>query len=176
MAHKQFTLGSNTSPITNSNNNKLSKMIVVLVMLLFTSFAKAVTINITANTSWSAISTGSGSGGQPNASDDIIVNGNNVTLTVNVATGVCKSITLGAGGNNNNGILTFNASSQITISGNLILAAISNKSNDVIMTSGGTLICQGLTVNTGTIGSFTSGTGSVQLTATNTLPSSPNFC
>ena len=56
-------------------------------------------ISITANTNWSAITTGSGTGGAPTASDTITIS-NNATLTVNVSTAVASSITITGAGTN----------------------------------------------------------------------------
>ncbi len=148
-----------------------SKVIALTMLLLFmVSFAHAVTITITANTNWSAIATGSGPGGQPSSTDIIIIN-NQAILTVNVSNGVCASITLGGAGSNNNGELTFNASSQVTVGGIVTFAAHGNKINTITMTAGGKLICQGFTVEA-SVGnqSFIAGTGTVELTANNVLP------
>src|SRR5438046_2860117 len=49
-------------------------------------------ITISASQNWSAINTGSGPGGQPDATDAITVSA--VTLTVDVIDGACASITL----------------------------------------------------------------------------------
>ena len=133
--------------------------------------AFAATINITSNTNWNAITTGTGPGGQPSSADDIVVS-SNVVLTVNVPSGVCKSITLGQLGPNNNGDLTFNASSQITVSGVVLMADHGNRTNTITMTLGGKLICQGLSLGTSGTNSFTPGSGTIELSATNTLPSS----
>ncbi len=50
--------------------------------LLLCTAAQAANLTISSNTSWNAISSGSGSGGRPSASDTITVT-NNATLTVN---------------------------------------------------------------------------------------------
>ena len=59
-------------------------------------------IPITTNTLWSAITTGSGPGGRPNASDAITVR-NGATLTVDVPNAVCGSLQLGLSGGAGNG-------------------------------------------------------------------------
>ena len=128
----------------------------------------AATINITTSTSWTAITTGTGPGGLPSAVDIINVQ-SGATLTVNTGTGVCASITVGGGGNNTNSILFFNSGSQITVSGTLTLSGSGQRLGTVNMTSGGTLICTGFALGANP-GTWTPGTGTIQLTATNTLP------
>jgi hypothetical protein len=102
----------------------------------------------------------------------------NVTLTqgqtvnVNIATAVCNNLNLSPTGNGT-AILQFNAGSKVTASGIVTLgqAANTNRRGTLTMTNGGTLTCAGFAVaNTGT-NTFNSGTGTVELTATNTLPS-----
>ena len=140
--------------------------------------ALAVIININANTNWSAIATGSGVGGQPNSTDNIIVL-RGATLTVDVGNGQCASIQLGRDtggvGQRGNGTLLFNAASQVTVSGIVTLGDNTNGGNrtgSITMTAGGTLILTGFTVNV--FGAWTPGNGTVELSATNTLPTQLN--
>ena len=166
--------------------------------------AQAATISITSNTNWSAISTGSGPGGQPNSSDTIRIY-NAATLTVNVTNGTVGSIQVGAPGiTGNYGILTFNSNAQVTVSGNVTVGGYGNTARSgtinmgsgatltvngtltlggtgtsaapgtLNMTNGGTVKAQALAVGTGTR-TFTPGTGNVELTATNTLPNDAAF-
>ena len=65
------------------------------------TFFTDATVTITANTNWSAITTGTG-GGQPTSADAVIVK-NGATLTVDVSTGVCASIQLGVNAVGSNG-------------------------------------------------------------------------
>jgi len=72
-------------------------LIVCMIMFLTTVYqAYATTINVTSNTNWSSLSVTNG---------DVIVIGNNATLTVNVTNAVCGSIQIGDG--TYPGILTF---------------------------------------------------------------------
>jgi hypothetical protein len=136
---------------------------VISLLLLFSGGAEAQnTINISTSTNWSAISP------QPTANDDVVINADGVTLTVNVANAVCKSITIGTGANNITASLTFNAASQLTVSGQVTMIS-GNKNSSVNMTQGGTLICEGFT-STGSGNSLVPGAGTVQFTAANTLP------
>ncbi len=127
------------------------------------------TFTVTGATNWSELDRDNATSGiqQPISTDAIIVN-NDATLTVNVNNAVCSSSGLGLNTNNKEGTLTFNAGSQVTISG-VVTFASSNGTQNIIMTSGGKLICQGFS---GTNITFTPGTGTVELTANNTLPAS----
>jgi len=130
--------------------------------------ALAATFNITANTNWSAIA-----GGPPTATDSVIVK-NGANLTVNVANAVCQTIQVGSNTapNGNDGTLTFNSGSQLTVSGAVTFGDAS-RAGSIIMTNGGTLIAQSVVV-TG-INTWTPGTGTLILTATSTLPNNTNF-
>lgn len=154
---------------------KLIKSIFVVALLgvfTYTPDARAVLITISSDTLWSAITTGSGTGGQPNNNDTITVN-NGATLTVNVAS--TSNATVGAiqlGGttkNSGNGTLLFNSNSQVTVAGTVTLGN-GNRRGSITMTSGGTLILASFTVDN--LGAWTPGTGTVQFTATNTIPAS----
>lgn len=158
------------------------KRFAYLAFLLFVGLyiygvhASAVTIPITSNTTWSSINNGTGAGGQPSSSDDIIVSKGR-TLTVDVTNGVCRTLQLGtdSGGNGvaGNGTLSFSSStSKVTVSGVVTLGDVNN-SGSISMSNGGTLSAQGFSVNNLT--SWAPGTGTVQLTATNTLPASSSF-
>ena len=131
---------------------------------------QAAAITISANTNWSAIVTGSGPLGQPNSTDTITIT-NGATLTVNVTNGTCASIQIGTTASSNTGTLSFSGpTSQVTVSGTVTVggAGGSGRAGSINMASGGTLIAQALAVNTA--GTWTPGTGTVQLTANNTIP------
>ena len=131
------------------------------------------TIVITSSVNWSAITIGSGPGGQPSAGDTITVY-DGATITVDVASAVCASIGLGTTGGGP-GILAFNPSSQLTVSGGLTLGENGGSPGsfgEVVMTNGAILACQSLTAyNPNSSPSlWFPGAGTVQLTANNTLP------
>lgn len=138
------------------------------------------TITITANTNWSAITTGSGAGGQPNANDVIVVK-NNRTLTVDVANGIAGQITLGGGNPGGGpGTLRFNAGAAATISSagtpaqsGLLILGGGGQAGNLNMNSGGTLTLNGFTSTT--VGTFTRGSGTIVLTGTNTLPTAAAY-
>ncbi|UPZ16559.1 GEVED domain-containing protein [Flavobacterium humidisoli] len=139
-------------------------------MFFMFSFANAATITISSNTLWSNINTGTGTSGRPSNVDDIIVK-NGARLTVDVSSGVCRTIQLGSSSNPNsgNGILFFNSGSQITVSGIITLGS-GSRIGTITMTSGGNLITQGFYLSGSGTNVFTEGSGTVQLTATNNLP------
>lgn len=132
--------------------------------MLFAEGMKGATITISSNTNWSAITPA------PTSSDDIIVT-NSATLTINSINAVCKSIQIASGNSvGSSGTLFFNSGSQIIVSGTVTLG--DKRAGVLDMTSGGKLICQSL-ASSGSFGtSFIYGSGTIELTAGNTLPSS----
>jgi len=129
-------------------------------------------IVISANTNWSAITTGSGVGGQPTAADSIVVN-NGVTLTIDVANAVAGGVTLG---NNTAGTatLTFSGSNRKAVFNTLVNSGTAN-----VNISSTNIVCLGDSTNftySGTIGPNASagtllkaGTGTMTLTGTSTF-------
>ena len=124
-----------------------------------------------ASGTWSSTSTWDG--GTIPASTATVTIGSNFTVTVD-GNFTCAGITLASNSNPNpgkgTGTLAFNSGSQLTVDGTCVLGSGSGQAATLDMTSGGTLICYGFaTSGTGTY-TFTAGTGTVELTATNTLP------
>ena len=127
-------------------------------------FAATVTSSQSGN--WSSPSTWGG-GPAPVAGDLVIVTGN-FTVTVDVADAACQSIQLGGTvAGSGAGTLSFNSGSQVTVSG-AVTVGVSNNKGSINMAAGGNLICQGF-INNG-VGTWTPGTGAVELTTSNTLP------
>jgi len=119
---------------------------------------------ISSSTNWSSISP------TPTASTAIEIH-SAATLTVDVSNAVCASIIAGGGTNNTTSTLFFNSGSQLTVSGIVTIGVNGQRRGSIDMTNGGTLKCDGFAV--GNAGGFwTQGTGTVELTATNTLPAS----
>ncbi|HYM95535.1 MAG TPA: hypothetical protein VET23_15460, partial [Chitinophagaceae bacterium] len=138
----------------------------VIANLFLVSNAVGQTV-ITSNTNWNAISP------TPTSATTIEIR-NNATLTVNVSNAVCASIQIGGNSGSGAGTLLFNSGSLVTVSGNVNLGSnvSSFRSGTITMTSGGTLTAQSLSLGTGgATETWTPGTGTVILTATNTLPS-----
>jgi autotransporter-associated beta strand protein len=126
-----------------------------------------------ASGNWNSTSTWNGSA-VPLATDDVIISGN-FTVTENVTTAVAHTITLSSNGGTQPagaGTLTFNSGAILTVGGTITFGNTGGtQSSTVTMTSGGTLISQGfVTQGTGTK-TLTAGAGTVELSATNTLPS-----
>lgn len=143
----------------------------ILFIMGFSQSTHAVTITITGNTNWSAITTGSGPGGQPSADDDIIVQSGffgNTTLTLNTD-GLCRSIHVGAAGFLGNSTLVFNTNRTLTVSG-MVVMGNPYVGGSVTMAAGSTLICTGIS-NSSTLNTWTPGTGTVILTDGSSLPS-----
>jgi len=135
--------------------------LLAFALLVAPNEAHAATFTITANTNWSAIPAG-----PPTNADSVLIE-NGATLTVNVSNAVCASIQPGTSGSSGNtGTLSFNSGSILTVSGTVTVGG--SRAGSINMSSGGTLIAQALAV--GTAGTWTPGTGTVQLNATNTLP------
>ncbi len=108
----------------------------------------------------------------PTSSESVTIVGNQ-TVVVNINTAVCAALNL-APTASGTASLSFNANSKLIASGTVTLgqSGNNNRRGSLVMTNGGTLVCNGFALaNTGT-NIFTRGTGSVVLTATNTLPSS----
>jgi Secretion system C-terminal sorting domain len=93
------------------------------------------------------------------------------TITVDIASAACTSLQLAyAGGANATGTVTFNLNSQLTVTGLVTIGSNLLRKGSIDMTNGGILVCQGFTVTNANI--WTPGTGTVELSATNTLPAS----
>jgi hypothetical protein len=154
---------------------KYSSTLSTLALILFIgTFAFAATRTSSQTGNWSASSTWGGNPA-PVAGDDVIINGG-FTVTVDVSNAVCLSIQLGGSVlNAGSGTLSFNSGTQLTVSGALNVGPFNNSTTpgSLTMASGGTLICEGITV--GRLGTWTAGTGTIELTVTNTVPSNNNI-
>ena len=140
---------------------------VLLVLILsIGSNAYAVTVTSTQSGNWSAPATWGGNPA-PLAGDAVIINGG-FTVTVDVPNAACLSIQLGGSvANTGEGALVFTSGSRLTVSG-IVTVGVGNNGGSIIMTSGGTLLCEGLILNS--LRTWTPGSGTVELTASNTLP------
>ncbi len=103
-------------------NKRTSKVIFLgLFLAIIATHSFANTITISANTNWSAITSGSGSAGIPSSSDNISID-NGATLTVDVTNAVCDN--LNDGDATGNGTLAFNSTtSMLTLSGTLTIGS-----------------------------------------------------
>lgn len=122
------------------------------------------------NGNWNAPATWTACGGGfPGAGDTVTISGND-NVTVNIANAGAVSVQLGINVVGT-GTLTFNAGSALTVSGTLTFGN-GNRNGVVTMTAGGTLSVGDLVFNRGT---WTPGTGTLVLTAANTLPNNTNI-
>ena len=101
-------------------------------------------------------------------SGDIAEISGGTTITVDVSTAVCASFQSTNSSPPSAATLLFNAASHLTVSGTVTVGGDFAHTLNITMTSGGTLTCAGFII--GNAGTWTPGTGTVELTATNTLP------
>ncbi|WP_066403007.1 MBG domain-containing protein [Flavisolibacter tropicus] len=104
-------------------------------------------------------------------STDVVNVAPNQNVTVNINNAACASIQLGGNTNSSIAQLTFNSGSQLLVSGKVTVGLSNgqNRKGSIIMTNGGTLICQEIAVNL--LDTWTPGSGTVELTTTNSIPS-----
>ena len=171
-------------------------ILIIIMSLLFVAntFAQR---TASVNGNWNNTATWGGSS-VPTSTDAVIIR-NGVTLTVNVTNAACASMQINSGGNST-AFLAFasSGSPKLTVTGNVIVgqSGNANREGTITFTSGSTLECGSLSLGsiagqisalnmaaggllkvngalTAFSGStFTPGTGTVELTATNTLPPS----
>ncbi|MCX6229932.1 MAG: CHRD domain-containing protein [Bacteroidetes bacterium] len=106
------------------------------------------------------------------ASTDAVTLIQGQTVNVDITTAVCAALNLsptGAG----TATLQFTNGSKLTASGIVTLgqSGNTNRIGALNMTNSGTLSCQGLALGNAGANTFTPGTGKIELTANNTLPS-----
>ena len=116
---------------------------------------------------WSAPATWGGV--VPGAGDAVTIAANH-TVTVDITTAKCNSLNLG--NNNNIAVLAFNNGQKLTVGGLVTLGNVANTNQrgTLNMTNSGTLICKGLALGNVGANIFTAGAGTVELTATNAIP------
>ncbi len=149
---------------------------VLLISVTFIQAANRFSVasgNWNSTSTWSATSGGTAGASVPVAGDEVFIE-NDYIVTVDINTATCKTITIGSASTHKLSTLQFNNGSRLTVLGTVILGDAVNKNRDgtLIMTSGGTLICQGFQNTRSESAHFTAGTGTIELTADNTLPSS----
>jgi hypothetical protein len=117
--------------------------------------------NWNSTSTWAATSGGSSGASVPAAGDVVFITyGNNVT--VNISNAECLTLWV-------DGRLWFGTGSQITVSGDVSLGTGTNEAGIIDMSGGGTLKCESIG-SYGFADRFIEGTGTIELTAINTLP------
>ncbi|WP_286971247.1 T9SS sorting signal type C domain-containing protein [Flavobacterium sp. UBA4854] len=115
-------------------------------------------------------------GGPPSPVDNVYIVSNHNVAVDGIFT--CASLSMSPTSNNNTSTLSYtNSTGRLTVNGIVTLGenGSNNRRGALNMTNGGLLVCQGFALaNTSTSNTFTAGSGTVQLTATNTLPSTPS--
>ncbi|MDP4222828.1 MAG: hypothetical protein Q8868_05885, partial [Bacteroidota bacterium] len=125
--------------------------------------------NWNSTSTWSATHGGASGASIPTSSDIVYID-NGYTVTVDAAS-ACQSIQIGGTTSGyGNGTIVFGGSFTLTVSGIVTIGNSAAGTTGSINMSSGTLACTGFTVNNG--GTWTYGTGTIQLTANNTLPTS----
>jgi len=150
--------------------------IIVLTLASSASFGQATfnsnnSGNWTSTNSWT-VASGFDSDGIPDSNDAVHILGSD-NITVNTGSQACASLIIGAtSGNNNTSTLTFSSGTTLTVDGTVSLgnAGGTNRRGAINMTNGGTLVCEGFGLLNSVANTFTYGAGTVNLTATNTLP------
>src|SRR6476620_7852414 len=145
----------------------------VLALFLFAApSAYAANCTSAATGNWSAPATWATCGsGIPAAGDTVQIRSGH-TVTVDISNAVAFTVQVGGITANPGGTLVFNSGSQLTVSGVVTLGGAGTTTNGTItMTNGGKLIAQSLALGVGVkTKTWTPGTGTVELTAANTIP------
>ena len=146
-----FVATLNGNPVMNGGSSQTQATV---------NYIEGNTINVVTNMPWSAITTGTGPGGQPSGADTINVYGG-ATLTVDVPktpilAGQAYAIKL-SDDTKGTGTLTFQSGGTVTV-GNLTIGG--SRNGTVNMTAGGSLKING-SVTLGSSYTFTPGTGTV---------------
>jgi hypothetical protein len=149
--------------------------ILVLFLVVNPALFSATKTSI-ASGNWSTAGIWSPSG-IPGAGDTVII-ANSDVVTVDINNATCdelhvSSTNVGGGG----GTLAFAASGvpRLTVAGNVTIGHSAIRNGILTMASGGTLICNRIIADSGFATGFTYGSGTIQLNATNTLPTDAPF-
>jgi autotransporter-associated beta strand protein len=164
-------------PVYLFSERKPARYLVPFLFLLFfggnaygqATFESNQTGNWSSTSSWN-LTSGSDGDDIPDSNDTVIILSNH-TITVNTGSQACSQLTVGPTGSNIS-TLSFANGTTLTVGGTVSLgnSGNNNRRGTINMTNGGTLKCTGFVLNNSGSNVFTSGTGTVELTATNTLP------
>jgi hypothetical protein len=147
--------------------NKITGLLIIALLLLSLTggelFAAIRTSSQSGN--WTSVATWGGNSA-PAGKDTVIINGN-FTVTVDTPGATCNSLQLGGiTSGSGAGTLSFKSGARVTVGSTFTVGAGDNKGSTT-MALGGTLVCPGFILNS--LGTWTPGTGTVELTASNTL-------
>lgn len=130
----------------------------ITMLIAFSAFGATVTIRGGGTVAWSAQTINPG---------DAVVVKQTTTLNIDVAVAVCASVTLGEGNpHSGTGSLTFSSGNKLIVNGAITLGS-GGYAGSVDLT-GGELHCHSFVV--GTLGTWTPGTGTLVMSATNIMP------
>jgi hypothetical protein len=148
---------------------------VLMMVSLSCSLASAATFTSTGSTNWSAAGTWSPAGGPPSSSDNAIIRAND-TVTVDTASCVCGTLTLGDGNTGAPAKINFGVGAQmLTVSGATTFGNGPSQGSIDMTSANSTLSTGSFVIATGPA-NFTGGSGTVVLTSTNPLPNTiPSF-
>lgn len=148
-------------------------LILIIVICLTALQTYSATINVTSSSNWSSIISGSGPGGQPDATDSVVVR-NNITLTVNVPNATCGALQLASA--NTAGTVSIAAACSLSVQRSIYMGDLLKVGTLNMTTAGSVLNASGFiqsgAVNTAKI-NFTNGT--VNLSGSSTFPNSTSF-
>ena len=150
---------------------------IIILVVMMGIRSEGATINITSTINWSAITGGSGAGGQPTSADIINVYSNR-TLTVDVSNAVCGSLQLGRlnSSSNSYGMLTFSGTDPALtvtstggLSGYVSLGGFRDTDNDGTITFTSTATLTAVRVILGSTSTNKPAQGIINMTAGGTL-------
>lgn len=127
--------------------------------------------NWNSTSTWSTASGGAPGASVPTTTNNVYIQrGYTVTVDANSA---CANLVIG-GATSSTSTLSFNSGVHLTANGSTTLGGIAGQNGVLNMTSGGTLQCNSLATGN-TTSTFTPGSGTIQLNATNSLPATDIF-
>jgi hypothetical protein len=150
-----------------------------LALLFFTTFSMlhAQKTWVGANNGLWSVSSNWNPAGAPTTTTDVTI-ANSTNVVVDISNATARSIILASSANNSTTTLTFNAGSQLTVSGSVSVGDNGNRVGRIVMTNGGTLKAGSISIDPGNNVNnalFTPGTGTVELTGTNILSANANY-
>ncbi len=146
----------------------------IILILSFSIKTFAATRTTSQSGSWSSSSTW-GNNTPPTSGDVVIINGDFI-VTLDIPNAACLSIQIGGSAlGQGTGTLVFTSGSQVIVSGAVSIGPVNNNgtAGSVDMSAGGTLTCEAIV--DGRLGTWTAGTGTIEFTATNTIPNDNNI-